>query len=145
MALPAESADPVNPLSSLLFEPATSVDEPFINPWDFFVTHRRMIGKASENCCIAHQVFGNKPIVHVHVRMPCRGEVLKVVLQELKSWEADRIERVTIGAPGVNWNKVGQPEIVERLHPFGEDWHNQGVAFEEDSAEATVPVSIEID
>ena len=104
-----------------------------------------MIGKASENCCIAHQVFGNKSIVHIHVRMPRRSEILKIVLQELKSWEADRIERVTIGAPGVNWNKVGQAEVVERLHPFGEDWHNQGVAFEEDSAEATVPVSIEID
>src|SRR5258708_5578401 len=65
------------------------------------IAHGCVVDKTGDDYADLFQVVGLKSIIDIHVRVMSTGLVFDGILDELKSRNADGVERLMVGAAGV--------------------------------------------
>src|SRR6059058_1334059 len=102
---------------------------------DHFVAVGGQVDEASDDDGHLLHVRLLNALVDVHVGMVSARVVVQRILDKLKTGQADRIEGQVIGAAGVADGERVHAEVVERLHPGGEDGGHHFIALEIDAAD----------
>ena len=104
--------------------------------------HSSLVDKSRDNHSSLNQIVRDYAVVDIHVAVECPGVILDRVLQKGKDRKTDGLKLNMITANILAWNQnaVSHPDIMERLHPFFQNWQSLKIVHEIDSTNLPCPV-----